>query len=230
MLITNLLQLNICYVCRIDLASKLNLCDFCRNILPWIKNNKYLCNKCQKPLLISESLVCQQCLTTVTDFNKILAIFNYQMPIKQFILDLKFREKLAYGKFLGKILADQILNNWYKNQPLPETIIPMPLHPKRLRSRGFNQALELTKTIDQNIPVNLKAATRIKNTVNQASLSKIQRNPNIKHAFVAQKLPYQHIAIVDDIITTGNTMRALCKAIKAKNPKIIIDLWCIARA
>ena len=212
------------------MASNSNICDFCCGILPWASNNKYICNKCQKPLLTNESLVCQTCLTTETNFNKVLAIFNYQLPIKKFILDLKFGRKLSYGRFFGKLLTEHVYHQWYKNQPLPEAIIPVPLHPARLRSRGFNQAFELTRDISSHILVNNHAVIRTKNTVNQARLSKANRNPNIKHAFLAKPLPYQHIAIVDDIITTGNTMRALCQAITTANPKILIDLWCIARA
>lgn len=230
MFINNLLQLNNCIICQIDEATELGMCDFCNTILPWISKIKYRCKKCQKELSTKETFVCDICNARHNDYNKIFTIFSYQEPIKKLLLDLKFRQKLAYADFLGKILYHLVITNWYKNKSLPEILIPMPLHAKRLRSRGFNQAFELSRNIAKKITINHTSCTRIKNTIKQTSLLKSNRNINIKHAFIADKLPYNHIAILDDVITTGSTIRSLCCAIRKHNPSIIIDLWCIARA
>ena len=80
------------------------------------------------------------------------------------------------------------------------------------------------------IKINHTSCIRIKNTIKQTSLLKTKRNINIKHAFRCTTLPYKHIAILDDVVTTGGTIKSLCHAIKQNNPQINIDIWCIARA
>lgn len=231
-LLKNFLELNNCFLCDMSIPTELGFCNFCQQILPWISNIKNRCNKCQKELSFQEKLICNFCKENFNNFNKIFAIFSYQDPIKKLILDLKFRKKLQYAKFLGNILSNFVLNNWYKNKNLPKIIIPVPLHIDRLRYRGFNQAIELGKNLirTKKIIMNNNYCIRTKNTVNQASLLKTKRNINIKHAFEAKQIPYNHIAILDDVVTTGGTINSLCNAIVKRNPNIIIDVWCICRA
>ena len=226
---------NNCLFCQIDLAVKFGVCEFCYCSLPWINKIKHRCIKCQKTLTFEEQnkqLLCYNCKENTNSFNKIFTIFAYQDPIKKLILDLKFKQKLIYGDFLGKILSNFVINNWYQHHQLPAVVIPVPLHVERLRTRGFNQSFELSKYITKisKIKINNTACVRIKNTVNQASLLKTKRNINIKHAFKATKLPYKHIAILDDVVTTGGTIKSLYKAIIQKNSNIIIDVWCLCRA
>lgn len=228
-----------CLFCQIDHAIEYGACKFCNSILPWITKVKYKCAKCQKLLTFEEQNkqtfnqdCCQNCQENINKFNKIFAVFSYQAPIKNLILALKFNQKLIYGDFLGKILTTLVINNWYQNTNLPSIIIPVPLHVDRLRVRGFNQAFELSKNVAKtaNITINNTDCVRTKNTFNQAKLLKKNRNINTKHAFMASKLPHKHIAIVDDVVTTGNTIKSLCNAILQQNPNIIIDVWCICRA
>ncbi len=226
---------NNCLFCQTELAIKFGTCEFCYSKLPWITNIKYRCAKCQKALTFEEQnkqSFCSSCQENDNNFNRIFTIFAYQDPIKKLILDLKFKQKLIYGDFLGKILSNFVIDNWYRYHPLPTTLIPVPLHKDRLRSRGFNQAFELSKYVTKMtaIKINNTSCIRTKNTINQASLLKHKRNINIKHAFTATTLPYKHIAILDDVITTGGTIKSLCKAILKQNTNIIIDIWCICRA
>jgi ComF family protein len=199
-----------CLLCQIAPALELGVCEFCYSILPFYNYNQ---NYNQAA-------------------NKIYPIFYYQDPIKKLILDLKFKKKIIYADFLGKILAKTIINKWYLNKSLPSAIIPVPLHIDRLRTRGFNQAFELAKPINvvTTIKINNTACVRIKNTVNQISLLKHKRKNNTNHAFLATKILDPHIAILDDVVTTGSTIKALCNAIVATNPNINIDIWCICRA
>lgn len=231
-----------CIFCKIDLGINTGVCNFCYSILPWLHIVKYKCNRCQKTLSFEEQNtqheICYNCyseqenLTKYNIFNKIFAVFSYQDPIKQLILDLKFKQKLSYGKFLGTILSKYIINHCYKHQQLPSTIIPIPLHVERLRKRGFNQAYEIAKYVAKNIKIKINntACIKIKNTISQMNLIKNKRNTNIKNAFLATKLPDKHIAILDDVITTGSTTKDLCKTIIQENPDINIDIWCICRA
>ncbi|WP_428357804.1 ComF family protein [Methyloprofundus sp.] len=111
-------------------------------------------------------------------------------------------------------------------------IIPVPLHPKRYRQRGFNQTLEIGKIISQQlfIPIDNRCCLHIKNTPHQISLSGKQRQKNIKNAFQLQSTPEaQHIAILDDVLTTGATANELAKELKITGVSRV-DVWVCARA
>jgi ComF family protein len=230
MFVYSFLRLNTCLICQIDRAIKYNLCEFCYSILPWINKNQYRCIQCHKELFLSNKSTCDNCMFSSNYFNKIFAVFYYQQPIKYLLLHLKFKQNLAYADSLGGILSESVLNNWYKNQPLPQSLIPMPLHINRLRARGFNQSFELARGVSNKIKIDTNLCVRTKNTKPQNNLLKNSRKINVQSAFIINKMPYKHIAILDDILTTGNTIMSLCSAIKKVNPDIIIDIWCIARA
>lgn len=226
---------NNCIFCHIDQGTILGACKFCYSILPWITTTEYRCLKCQKVLSTKEphqdNLVCTDCDNN-NSFNKIFAVFAYQDPVKQLIVDLKFKEKLLNSKFLGNILANCILNSWYNKKSLPDCLITVPLYTTRLRSRGFNQVYEIARYISKitKININNTACRRIKNTSAQMGLEKDKRFININDAFIAKPISYKHIAILDDVVTTGNTIKNLCKAIIKTNKDIKIDIWCICRA
>lgn len=116
-------------------------------------------------------------------------------------------------------------------QAPPDLLIPMPLHPKRLKERGFNQSLEIAKTISKqlNIKLDYTACIRTKYSQPQASLPLKQRANNIKDAFKCTKpLTGLRIALIDDVMTTGASMNALAKAVKAKGASHV-ECWVIAR-
>lgn len=146
-------------------------------------------------------------------------------------MQLKFNHALLNARILGELLAEKI-HLWYQQQPLPEFIIPMPLHTKRLKERGFNQALEIARPISSSlgIPIDKTSCQRIKHTFAQATLHADQRQANIKKAFkVTSDLANKHIAVLDDVITTGNTITEFCRTLK-KAGAGKIDVWCCARA
>lgn len=127
---------------------------------------------------------------------------------------------------LAKLLAQKI-----SQQALPDLLIPMPLHPKRLRERGFNQSLEIAKIISHelNIELDFTACIRTKYTQPQASLPLKQRANNIKGAFECSKpLTGLQVALIDDVMTTGASLNALAKAVKAKGASHV-ECWVIAR-
>jgi ComF family protein len=119
----------------------------------------------------------------------------------------------------------------YHNQPLPSLIIPVPLHPKRLRERGFNQALEIAKPISKKlkIPIDKKSCYRIRHTAAQSGLSQSDRLKNLANAFEMKKpLIAKHIALIDDVMTTGQTLMELANLLY-KNGVEKIDIWCCAK-
>ena len=94
-----------------------------------------------------DARICGACLKNPPPFDLTHALFPYQPPIMQLIIALKFQHQLSYAQALGEWLTQAIQQGWYRHQPLPDLIIPVPLHPRRLRERGFNQALEIARPI-----------------------------------------------------------------------------------
>jgi ComF family protein len=144
------------------------------------------------------------------------------------ISDFKFSGKFYSGGLLAKLLINFIETNGIE---LPEMIMPVPLHPTRLTERGFNQALELAKPIGRhfNIPVDKKSCSRIKATATQSTLDKKVRTKNMRGAFaIAQRFNCKHLAIIDDVVTTGNTVNELAKTVKASGVQRV-DVWALAR-
>lgn len=114
----------------------------------------------------------------------------------------------------------------------PDLILPMPLHHNRLKARGFNQAVEIAKPLAKalKLPIGLKGISRSKETLVQSSLTKEARKQNVKNAFeVTGHFSNLHLAVVDDVMTTGHTMRAFCQALKEKGAAQI-EVWCLARS
>lgn len=227
--ITSWLLPYVCILCKQSSDQFRDLCYDCQLKLPLLT---YGCDKCAIPLPQSNlTLTCGYCLNQSPPFDSTHALFLYQPPITKLVLALKFSHSLVNARILGELLADAIKTDWYQCKPVPDLIIPVPLHPERLKERGFNQALELARPISKllKIPVDTYSCRRIKNTAAQATLSGVERQKNIKAAFeVIKPLKNQHIAVIDDVITTGHTIREFCGLLK-KNGAKRIDVWCCAR-
>ena len=129
--------------------------------------------------------------------------------------------------FLASILITAIPEEALKT----ECLIPVPMHPKRLQQRGFNQAAELVKHLSRafKIPYALSHCKKIINTAPQAELTAAERRKNLRDAFHARPLPYQHVTLVDDLLTTGSTVNELAKTLKQLGVTRV-DVWCCARA
>jgi ComF family protein len=171
---------------------------------------------------------CGQCLSHPPSYDRVLAPFAYAEPVRQLIANYKYRRKLA----IGSIFTDELVEHLIESPLKVEAILPVPLHPGRLRQRGFNQALELARPIARqlNLPLLINHVKRHKNTAEQASLSGQQRRANLKNAFTqAKDIAYESIAIVDDVMTTGSTVEELSRLLK-KNGVKYVEVWCIARA
>ncbi|OGO95513.1 MAG: hypothetical protein A3F41_02290 [Coxiella sp. RIFCSPHIGHO2_12_FULL_44_14] len=212
-----------CLSCQ-EITSGEAVCHFCFQEFPW---NSISCSQCGLPWDTSINTTrCGTCITHPPAFEMTLAPFLYHPPITQFITQLKFHRQLHYAHFFGTMLAERIAT------PLPQYLIPVPLHPRRLRQRGFNQAVEIAKPLAKrlHIPVALNACYRSKNTAPQTELPAKQRHTNVKNAFTINPLFHaEHVAIIDDVITTGSTVREL-SLLLLKHHVSKIDIWCCARA
>ncbi len=179
-----------------------------------------------------ELLVCGQCLQKTPPFDATHALYSYQQPLIKLILELKFNQALVNARLLGEQLAAAVLQVWYKTKPLPNLIIPIPLHPTRLKERGFNQALEIARPIANmlKLPIDTTHCHRSKSTAPQATLLATERRKNVKGAFsVTENFTGQHVAVIDDVITTGSTVTEFCKVLKQHGVQKI-DVWCCARS
>lgn len=202
-----------------------DICTDCLRDLPCLKE---ACIRCMRPM--DHSLLCGSCLRKEPPFSQVYTLYLYQSPITHLIMNLKFNNALTHARILGELLACKIKIQWYDQKPLPEAIIPMPLHPKRLKERGFNQALEIARPIAKILrkPLLFKECIRVKHTAAQATLSAKDRQANVQGAFKISSIPYQHVAVVDDVITTGSTMNEFCETLKRSGVQMI-DVLCCAR-
>lgn len=219
----------ICVFCGDFTHAERDLCIGCEQELPWLT---HACNRCALPLPTATPLgqQCGDCLQQSPPFQKTIALFQYQTPIDHLITGLKFQQKLIYAKLLSELLIQQIQKS-YDAENLPELIIPMPLHHKRLQERGFNQAVEIARSVAKKLKIkmDLKSCRRVRATAAQTTLPAAQRKDNIKNAFyIGSKLSAKHIAILDDVVTTGYTVTELARELH-KSGVERIDVWCCAR-
>lgn len=216
-----------CILCNDKANRELDLCMECENLLPWLQNT---CVSCAVPLVFSTQTICGTCLKRPLPFHSLYVLFFYTEIIKKLITGLKFQQRLIYAHILGTLLAEKISSH-YQNKMLPDIIIPVPLHKKRLYERGFNQVIELARPISKklNIPIGYRKCKRVINTAAQSNLPAKQRPNNVKNAFVAhQDLAHKHIALLDDVMTTGHTLIEMSRALYYVGVKRI-DVWCCAR-
>lgn len=216
-----------CLLCRNLSTREQDLCLDCHSELPAIT---HACPRCAR-VMTTNNLPCGSCIGKQPPFSFTHALYLYQEPISNLILNLKFQHTLVNARLLGELLAEEIHNNWYLKKPLPEVIIPVPLHPTRLKERGFNQALEIARPIARrlHLPIDYTSCVRSQPTLPQATLHPKERKRNIKNAFqIVKPCSYQHIVLIDDVITTGHTIRELAITFKKAGVQQI-DVWCCAR-
>ena len=163
---------------------------------------------CGKPLEQEERELCGDCTRKKHSFVRGVAAFAYTKELKQSIYRFKYSNRREYAAFYADMLLKlkgQIIRSWR-----PDVIIPVPLHPARLRKRGFNQAELIAQKlgIGLDIPVDTKILVRTVNTAPQKTLNDKERAQNIKKAFQVTEniVKYRKVLLVDDIYTTGSTL------------------------
>ena len=213
-----------CLLCGLAGQAGRDLCAGCASELPYLKA---ACHCCAIPL--PQAGVCGQCQQKPHSFNSAWAAFDYQSPVDHLIQSLKFNGKLHCGRLLGELMAERLA---VSGVDLPELLLPVPLHSSRLRQRGFNQALELARPLARAFDLPLKAGLcrRLRPTTAQTGLDAKARRRNLKGAFEVAAMPgVSHVAIIDDVMTTGSTAEMLAKALKQAGVERV-DVWVCARA
>ena len=216
-----------CALCGQSGQQGLDLCTGCECDLPL---NDNVCEHCAEPLPreLSQPALCAACLKQPPIFDACVAPYLYAFPMDRMIQGLKYRGDLTYGRVLGELLARHLAHR----QTRPELIIPVPLAPMRYRERGFNQARELALPVCKALDLTLRSdlVTRHRETREQAGLDRNERLKNTQRAFaLTAPLGARHVAIIDDVVTTGSTVNEISKVLRAAGAEWI-EVWAVARA
>jgi ComF family protein len=216
----------VCQLC-LDPTRDFDLCGGCRQALPRISK---ACKGCGIPL--TGGARCGRCLKRPPPFDCVAIPYVYAPPLSQLIVALKFHRQLTAAAPLGVLLANHLM---LTEAPLPERIVPVPLHPARQRARGFNQAMEIARPLSARLGVALapRLVCRFKPTAPQTTLlSPAERRHNVRGVFTvnAKRMgALRHVAIVDDVVTTGATSVELARALRRAGAEQV-DLWSVSRA
>jgi len=200
------------------------LCTACVVNLP---QKESICPQCG--IAIETDSLCGACQSNPPMFSRTFFAFDYGPPINRLIQQFKYSNRLDLGRDLGITMASQL-------EPmvtaLPDSLIPVPLHRSKLRQRGYNQALELARWLSRHfgIPVDSSSISRNLKTPAQTGLPYKQRRNNIVNAFNVkpQYVLGKHIALIDDVMTTGSTANELSRILR-KSGATQVDVWVFAR-
>ena len=184
---------------------------------------QYFCVGCDGDLARIESPPPQ--VSSPLEFD--IAPLAYEFPVDAAIKALKFQRQLFYGPALAELLCREC-------DHLPDDIdavLPVPLHWRRKWFRGFNQADEIAVPVARHLGVPLiRNVKRVRATPFQSGLSARERAKNLRAAFrVRGPVRFQHVLIVDDVITTGTTMRQIARVLKKAGAEKVSAL-AVARA
>ena len=215
-----------CLICGARGDFPTRFCPPCYLSLPF---NHHACPVCALPLPpgAAHGSRCGHCLDKKLPYRSTTTALLDAPPVSRLIGGLKFHQQL----YLTAPLAQLLINRLGKLSDPPEFILPVPLHPRRLRERGFNQALELGRTLAKHygIPLERGLASRNRHTRAQSDLSGQARHRNLRHAFrVRGCVKGARLAILDDVITTGTTIAELSNTLKKAGAKQI-EVWALAR-
>ncbi|GAB2665845.1 ComF family protein [Arenimonas aestuarii] len=213
-----------CLVCTDPGAGGVDLCLACRHDLPW---NRSACARCGLPLP-RPAARCGRCLGSPPIQASTRAVFRYSPPLDRLLLRLKFHGDLAAGRLLAALLAEDLAG-----APRPAALVPIPLHRRRLRQRGYDQALELARPLAGVLALPLLAdgLQRARATAPQSELDARARRRNVRGAFQVSPgitLP-AHVALFDDVMTTGATLAEAARQLRRAGVARV-DLWVAARA
>ncbi len=206
------------------------ICDACRADLPWLGSQ---CRRCALPLPF-ENQLCGNCQQHSPAFFQVVSPLLYRFPLDSLIPAFKYHDQLIYGRAMARLLAEAVHFHYCEqDQALPDRVLPMPLHRSREARRGFNQALELARPVAAHlqIPLCRRSLLRVRHTEAQQGLSADDRKRNLADAFQcppSAAVSGLHLALVDDVVTTGATADAASHAL-IEAGAASVSIWCIAR-
>lgn len=220
----HLIYPELCLVCDSELArSEKNICSSCYANLHFTTFENYI-----------EANATEQLFWGRAQLQSAYSLLYYEKTnsSKALLQALKYEHKPQVGEFFGEHIGLLIKDKLsYKTI---DVLIPVPLHPKKLHSRGYNQSEQIAIGISKElgVPVNTKALIRAKNAKSQTRLGRFDRWDNVNDQFLSTKEigQYKHIALVDDVITTGSTLESIIQDIQSQYPSIQVSVISLALA
>ncbi|MNS47658.1 DNA utilization protein GntX [compost metagenome] len=218
-----------CLLCDEAADGSTPICMACETDLPWLGDH---CECCALPLPAA-GLTCGQCLNQPPAFERVIAPWTYSFPVDSLITRFKHSAKWPFGHLLAELLTQALQHRFDDDLPRPELLVPVPLGKRRLRQRGFNQAAMLARWISASldIPCDERLLLRTQDTDAQQDLNAEARKKNLRNAFALTpktSLKGRHLALVDDVLTTGATAQALARLLMDAGAARV-DVYCLAR-
>jgi ComF family protein len=198
------------------------ICLGCYRDLP---RARYPCPTCARPCSVPGS--CVECVSRPPVFARATATFVYGFPVDRMIRRLKYRGRLPHARLLGELLGHAVRR--FKTPPA--AIVPVPLHRRRLRQRGFNQAREIAAAVARvtALPLRDRLCARRLDTPPLWSLDPSRRRSELTQAFECRDTPPPRVAIVDDVLTTGATATSLATILRRAGA-LHVEVWAVARS
>lgn len=218
-----------CLLCDEKAEQPYPLCVPCETELPWLQDS---CQVCALPLPM-QGLTCAPCRRRPPAFYCVEAPWHYGFPLDALISRFKYNSHWPLGRLLATLLGRWLSHRYADGLPRPTLLLPVPLSRRRLRQRGYNQAAMLAEWLAAQIDItcNGQVIQRVLDTPAQQGLSAKARKRNLRQAFcVADSAPLQgrHVALVDDVLTTGATAQALASLLLKAGARRV-DVYCLAR-
>ena len=218
-----------CLLCNEPADGNTPICLACETELPWLGDH---CQTCALPLPAA-GLTCGQCLKQPPSFERVVAPWLYGFPVDSLITRFKHNAKWPFGHLLGELLAQSLQHRFDDDLPRPDALVPVPLATRRLRKRGFNQAAMLARWLSErlHIPCDERLLLRTQDTDAQQDLNAEARRKNLRNAFALMPeaaVAGRHLALVDDVLTTGATAQALARRLVDAGASRV-DVYCLAR-
>ncbi len=220
------------------------LCSGCGG---YVKGNRFFCLECEskiKPVLppfcplcgrpyhLGEMHLCGECLKDTPFFKAARSVFFYEGPVREAIISFKFKENIALRKFWVREIL--FFLGSFLQKIKPEVILPVPLHIKRLRQRGYNQSLLIAKDLAAKLGLRCEARVlrKVKATPPQVGLTAAERERNVRGSFAVKKkerIKGKCVLLIDDVFTTGSTVNECARVLMQAGAKAVFVIT-LARA
>lgn len=218
-----------CLLCDEPAEAEMPICVACEAEMPWLGEQ---CQTCALPLP-KAGLTCDGCLLEPPAYEHVAVPWRYDFPVDSLITRFKHNAKWPFGHLLADVLSQYLQHRFDEDLPRPDALLPVPLAAKRLRQRGFNQAAMLARWLSRqlDLPCEENIVHRIQDTCAQQDIDAKARKRNLRNAFALTSdanVKGRHLALVDDVLTTGATAQALARLLMNAGAARV-DVYCLAR-